>query len=84
LQPTKLYNEFINSEKTGGRILFFVTVISLVLANSSIGTDYNQIWHYEIAGHSLLHLINDGLMTFFPCLSALSLKGKFISGTGLN
>jgi Na+/H+ antiporter NhaA len=30
---TKLFNEFYNSEKAGGLILVFVTIIALVLAN---------------------------------------------------
>ena len=36
MKLTELYNDFFKSEKIGGLILVFVTLLSLVLANSSL------------------------------------------------
>jgi NhaA family Na+:H+ antiporter len=79
-QLTKLYREFFNSEKAGGVVLVFVTIISLILANSSVGAGYNNLWHYEISGHSLIHWINDGLMTIFFLLIGLELERELYVG----
>ena len=79
-QLTKLYSEFFNSEKAGGVVLVFVTIISLILANSSVGAGYNNLWHYEISGHSLVHWINDGLMTIFFLLIGLELERELYVG----
>jgi Na+:H+ antiporter, NhaA family len=77
---TKLYNEFINSEKTGGLILVFATLISLGLANSSLQTGYINFWHFDIVGHSLVHWINDGLMAIFFLLVGLELEREIYIG----
>ncbi|HPI20668.1 MAG TPA: Na+/H+ antiporter NhaA, partial [Candidatus Kapabacteria bacterium] len=37
---TELFKEFFKSEKTGGLLLIVCTVISLLLANSSINESY--------------------------------------------
>ena len=62
---TKHYKEFFNSEKAGGLILVSMTVLSLVLANSPWQHTYTNFWNLEFGGHSLVHWINDGLMTIF-------------------
>jgi NhaA family Na+:H+ antiporter len=80
MKLTRLFNEFFKSEKTGGLILIFVTVLSLVLANTTWFTGYTQIWQYELAGHSLVYWINDGLMTFFFLLIGLELEREIYQG----
>jgi NhaA family Na+:H+ antiporter len=77
---TKLYNEFFSSEKVGGLILLIVTVLSLITANSAIGADYIEIWNYEIAGYSLVHWINDGLMAIFFLMIGLELEREIYIG----
>ncbi|MDD3077617.1 MAG: Na+/H+ antiporter NhaA [Paludibacter sp.] len=77
---TKLYNEFFRSEKTGGLILVFTTVVSLFLANSAWSQGYLHFWHIDIAGHSLVHWINDGLMTIFFLLIGLELEREMYEG----
>jgi len=77
---TKLFNDFYNSEKTGGLILVFVTVLSLVLANSSLEKEYIGFWHINIGGHNLVHWINDGLMTIFFLLIGLELEREIYHG----
>lgn len=77
---TKLFKEFFDSEKAGGLILVFVTIISLLLANSSLQTDYINLWQFDIGGHSITHWINDGLMTIFFLLIGLELEHEIYEG----
>lgn len=77
---TKLYKEFFNSEKSGGIILVAVTVISLILANSSFSEEYTSIWSTKFAGYSLAHWINDGLMAIFFLLIGLELEREIYLG----
>jgi Na+:H+ antiporter, NhaA family len=71
---SKLYKEFFESEKAGGFILLFATVISLLLANSGIASSYLGMWKIQFAGHSLAHWINDGLMVIFFLMIGLELE----------
>lgn len=80
MQLTRLYKEFFNSEKAGGLILVFVTVLSLGLANSPWQTDYINFWHFDLGGHSVVHWINDGLMTVFFLLIGLELEREIYHG----
>ena len=80
MELTRLFNEFFNSEKTGGLILVFVTLLSLGLANSSWQTDYINFWHFDLGGDSLVHWINDGLMTIFFLLIGLELEREIYQG----
>lgn len=77
---TKYFNEFFENEKTGGLVLVFATIISLIIANSSMQSDYNAIWQTDIAGHSLVHWINDGLMAIFFLLIGLELEREIYQG----
>lgn len=80
MKLTRLFNEFFESEKAGGLILVFATVISLVLANSIFQADYINFWHVDLGGHSLTHWINDGLMTIFFLLIGLELEREIYQG----
>lgn len=80
MKLTKLYKDFFDSEKAGGLILVFVTILSLGLANSPLQTAYINIWHFEIGGHSAVHWINDGLMTIFFLLIGLELEREIYRG----
>jgi NhaA family Na+:H+ antiporter len=77
---TKLYREFFNSEKAGGIILLLMVILSLVLANSMWGPDYIGFWNRSFAGHSIIHWINDGLMTIFFLLIGLELEREIYQG----
>ncbi len=80
MKLTKLFNEFFNSEKAGGLILIFVTLLSIGLANSALQTNYIAFWHFDIGGHSIVHWINDGLMTIFFLLIGLELEREIYHG----
>ncbi|NLT51228.1 MAG: Na+/H+ antiporter NhaA [Ignavibacteria bacterium] len=80
MQITKLFREFIESEKAGGIVLIICTIISLILANSFFQTGYTQFWKVYIAGMSLEHWINDGLMAVFFLLIGLELEREIYDG----
>lgn len=80
MRPKGLSQSFFESEKAGGLVLLICTVISLVLANSSISEEYISMWHYQIGSHSAEHWINDGLMTIFFLLIGLELEREVYIG----
>ncbi len=80
MKETNLFKAFFESEKAGGLVLIFATLISLFLANSIFQIEYLQIWNYEIGNHSLVEWINDGLMTIFFLLIGLELEREVYIG----
>lgn len=77
---TKLFREFFNSEKAGGALLIFCSVISLMIANSFYGEKYLHFWHLQIAFQPLEYWINDGLMAIFFLLIGLELEREIYIG----
>ena len=47
---SRLFTEFFNSEKASGFILIGCTVISLLIANSGLGEQYQQLWTSKMGG----------------------------------
>ncbi|MEI7502513.1 MAG: Na+/H+ antiporter NhaA [Paludibacter sp.] len=80
MKLTKLFTDFFNSEKASGIVLVFATVISLVMANSPWQAGYINIWNFDLGGHSIVHWINDGLMTIFFLLIGLELEREIYQG----
>ena len=80
MKITKLFKEFYDSEKAGGLVLIFVTVVSLVLANSPIQIEYTNLWKFNFGGYSITHWINDGLMAIFFLLIGLELEREIYVG----
>ena len=80
MKLTKLFKEFFESEKSTGIILIGCTLISLVLANSAIGSNYIDIWQTQFSGHSIEQWINDGLMAIFFLLIGLELEREIYHG----
>ena len=74
------FNNFFDSEKSGGIVLIFCTIISLMLANSSVGREYSGFWQTHVAGLSLEHWINDALMAIFFLLIGLELERELYVG----
>ena len=88
LKISRLLMEFLESEKTGGLILFFCTISSLLFSNSRLGHEYVLFWHRYLdlsflgmdLKHTLVDWINDGLMTFFFLLVGLEIEREFYKG----
>jgi NhaA family Na+:H+ antiporter len=76
----QIFRKFFESEKSSGLTLIAFTILSLLLANSSIKENYTAFWEYTFAGLSLEHWINDGLMAVFFLLVGLELKREFLVG----
>ena len=77
---SKSFNNFFNSERSGGIILIVCTVVSLILTNSPLGENYLYLWHLNVAGLSVEQWINDGLMTVFFLLIGLELERELYNG----
>src|SRR5690606_35243987 len=80
MKLTKLFKEFFESEKSTGLILIGCTIISLLLANSALSSDYIDIWHTQFSGHTIEQWINDGLMAIFFLLIGLELEREIYHG----
>lgn len=85
---SNIYFEFINSEKSGGIVLLFCTIISLILANGLWGYAYTHFWHQYAdlsfarlkLNYSVEHWINDGLMAIFFLLVGLEIEREIYVG----
>ena len=77
---SKTFKEFFDSEKSSGILLIICTVISLVIANSILGENYQKVWHVYVGGLSLEHWINDALMAIFFLLIGLELERELYNG----
>lgn len=80
MRATKLFNEFFENEKASGITLLICTLLSILLANSSISETYTHFWHSKIGSFSIEHIINDGLMTIFFLLIGLELEREVYIG----
>nr|WP_315176005.1 Na+/H+ antiporter NhaA [uncultured Flavobacterium sp.] len=80
MKLTRTFKAFFESEKSGGILLLFVTLLSLYLANSPIQTEYIAFWDTQLGHHSITHWINDGLMAIFFLLIGLELEREMYDG----
>jgi NhaA family Na+:H+ antiporter len=79
-QLSDTFTRFFDSEKTAGILLIACTIVSLLVANSAVGDDYLHLWHARVAGLSVEHWINDGLMAIFFLFVGLELERELYSG----
>jgi len=77
---TGTFKEFFDDQKSSGIILIVCTVISLIITNSPIGANYLSVWQFYVAGLSVEHWINDGLMAIFFLLIGLELVREMYKG----
>lgn len=75
------FDDFFNSEPAAGIVLIVAALIGIVLANSPWADSYFYTLNKTyIAGLSVLHWINDGLMAIFFLYVGLEVKRELISG----
>src|SRR5690606_17365497 len=82
------FREFLKSESAGGIILLCCVIISLLIANSPLGTPFEHLLQWELGWqsahvhlrYSVLSWVNDGLMTIFFLLVGLEIKRELVSG----
>ena len=84
----KVFRDFFSSSSSGGILLIFCVLVSLVIANTGYGANYIQFLNKEIGLNSeSLHLrypillwVNDGLMAIFFLLVGLEIKRELVEG----
>jgi Na+:H+ antiporter, NhaA family len=77
---SKVFNAFFENEKASGVVLLICTAVSMLLANSPFKESYISFFEININGTSILHWINEGLMTIFFLLIGLELEREFYIG----
>jgi len=77
---SKTFQNFFDSEKSSGILLIVCTIISLVITNSILGANYLSLWQMYVAGLSVEHWINDGLMAIFFLFIGLELRREIQVG----
>jgi NhaA family Na+:H+ antiporter len=75
-----MVDKFFKSEAASGVLLLGVTVLALLIANSPLSPAYFDSLHVYVAGLSLHHWINDGLMALFFLLVGLEIRHELGEG----
>ena len=82
------FEHFLHAQTTTGIILMVMTLLALLLANSSLSEGYQHFLHTPIdltvgswkLSNSLHHWINDGLMAIFFFIIGLEIKREILAG----
>ncbi|MCO6512600.1 MAG: Na+/H+ antiporter NhaA [Aridibacter famidurans] len=77
---TGQFKEFVENERSAGLMLMACSVLSLMVANSYLGTEYLEFWKMYLGPLSIEYWVNDGLMAVFFLLIGLELKRELIKG----
>ena len=72
--------DFLNSSSAGGIVLMISAVAALIVANSPLYPLYADTLHAYVAGLSVLHWVNDGLMAIFFLMVGLEIKREVLEG----
>ncbi len=88
IRLSKLFNEFFHSEKTSGLLLIGCTILSIIIANTSLGPGYLHFWHHSIGFnvpyidlyHPIEYWVNDGLMAIFFLMIGLEIERELYAG----
>ena len=74
------FRAFLTGEASGGLVLMTAAGAALIAANSPASSGYFDLLQRHIAGLSVLHWINDGLMAIFFLLVGLEIKREVLEG----
>jgi len=85
LKPTQ---QFFRKEAASSILLIVATIIALIWVNSNIGETYHSFWHTKISfsfgdfriSRTLLHWVNEGLMSLFFFTVGLEIKREILVG----
>ncbi|MFK5977250.1 MAG: Na+/H+ antiporter NhaA [Sulfurovum sp.] len=85
-----IYNlqSYISKEAFSGILLFFATLMAVIIANSTLSASYFELWNMpfglSLGTHSismsLTHWIDDGLMALFFLMVGLEIKRELLLG----
>lgn len=71
---------FLDNSAAGGILLMVSAALALLVANSPLAGRYFAMLETTVAGLSVLHWINDGLMAVFFLLVGLEIKREMLEG----
>jgi NhaA family Na+:H+ antiporter len=82
------FARFLRIQSASGVLLLICTIVAVAAANSAYAQVIHDFWHIYIRlglgsweiNESLLHLINDGLMTIFFFVVGLEIKRELLDG----
>lgn len=88
IQQLITLEKFINKEALSGILLFVATVAAVIVANSSLGQAYYDLWHMPLGialgehkiSMTLTYWIDDGLMALFFLMVGLEIKREMMIG----
>jgi len=88
IQPLITLEKFINKEALSGILLFVATVAAVIVANSSLGQAYYDLWHLPLGinigelkiSMTLTYWIDDALMALFFLMVGLEIKREMLIG----
>ena len=80
LSPQSAFGRLLTHPSSGGIVLMFAAALALGVANSGLAGFYFETLATRLAGLSVLHWINDGLMTVFFLMVGLEIKREAIRG----
>ena len=83
-----IIEDFISKEALSGILLFIATVVAVIIANSSYGQSYYDLWNMplgitfgeETISMTLTYWIDDGLMALFFLMVGLEIKKEMAIG----
>ena len=71
---------FFRSEPAAGIVLMVAAVLGMIMANSGAANVYFGVLKSYVAGLSVLHWVNDGLMALFFLYVGLEVKRELLEG----
>lgn len=82
------FKNFLKSSNAGGALLFICVVISMIIANTSLGPGLENLLNKELGfetetihlRYPILMWINDGLMAIFFLMVGLEIKREIVEG----
>lgn len=77
---TDAIRQFMKMESAAGMLLIVAAILAIIVANSPLQPFYDSFFSSYIAGLSISHWINDGLMAIFFLLIGLEVKRELIEG----
>jgi NhaA family Na+:H+ antiporter len=76
---TNYFKKFFQIAQSSGNLLIICVILSLMIANSSLGR-FSRILDFKLGSYSISLWINDGLMTIFFLLVGLEIKREILEG----
>lgn len=80
MKLTQYFKNFFHSSQSSGVILIACVIFSLMIANSSMGEDFQNLLDHQLGAYSVSVWINDGLMAIFFLLVGLEIKREIVEG----